>query len=252
VAIGVQAGQTSQNQYAIAIGVTAGQTSQGIFGIAIGPEAALSVQGRSGIAIGFGAGKFNQGQNAIAIGLNAGVNNQHQSTIVLNASGVVLDTVATSSFYVSPIRDSGDASGPNVLSYNTTTKEVYAIAKTFVIDHPQDKDKYLVHACLEGPEAGVYYRGTTQVLDRFVEVLLPDYVSAFANNFTVNVTHVFNEDVDTEPKTYAATPVKNNSFRIYGPEGTVSWVVYGKRGHIEVEPLKTSVDVKGSGPYKWI
>jgi hypothetical protein len=67
------------------------------------------------------------------------------------------------------------------------------------------------------------------LIDRFVEVLLPDYVSAFANNFTVNVTHVFNEDVDTEPKTYAATPVKNNSFRIYGPEGTVSWVVYGKR-----------------------
>jgi hypothetical protein len=124
--------------------------------------------------------------------------------------------------------------------------------KTFVIDHPLDTTKYLVHACLEGPEAGVYYRGTTQVLDTFVEVLLPSYISALAHNFTVNVTHVYNEGSDTEVKTYAATPVKNNSFRIYGPEGTVSWVVYGSRTTIEVEPLKASVDVKGSGPYKWI
>ena len=90
------------------------------------------------------------------------------------------------------------------------------------------------------------------MLDRFVEVLLPPYVDALAHTFTVHVTHVFNEDCDTEPKTYAATPVRNNSFRIYGPEGTVSWVVYGKRGDIEVEPLKTSVNVKGTGPYRLI
>ena len=125
-------------------------------------------------------------------------------------------------------------------------------AKSFIINHPLDSNKYLVHACLEGPEAGVYYRGTTQVLDTFVEVLLPSYISALAHNFTVNVTHVFNEGSDTEVKTYAATPVKNNSFRIYGPEGTVSWVVYGSRSSIEVEPLKTSVIVNGLGPYKWI
>ena len=125
-------------------------------------------------------------------------------------------------------------------------------AKSFIINHPLDTTKYLVHACLEGPEAGVYYRGTTQIFDRFVEVALPPYVSTLAHNFTVNVTHVFNEDNDTEPKTYAATPVKNNSFRIYGPEGTVFWTVYGSRSSIEVEPLKISVDVKGSGPYRWI
>ena len=36
-------------------------------------------------------------------------------------------------------------------------------AKTFVIDHPDDENKYLVHVCLEGPEAGVYYRGKAEV-----------------------------------------------------------------------------------------
>ena len=30
------------------------------------------------------------------------------------------------------------------------------VQKTFIIEHPQDTEKYLIHACLEGPEVGVY------------------------------------------------------------------------------------------------
>jgi hypothetical protein len=30
------------------------------------------------------------------------------------------------------------------------------------------------------------------------------------------------------------------------------WLVFGKRCNIEVEPDKSTVIVKGSGPYKWI
>ena len=124
--------------------------------------------------------------------------------------------------------------------------------KTFVIDHPTKSDNYLVHTCLEGPEAGVYYRGTATVCDRFVEVELPDYVDALAKDFTINVTHIFDEDVDEEPKTYSATKIKDGKFKIYGPKGNVSWLVMGARGYIEVEPKKSSVSVKGDGPYKYI
>ena len=125
--------------------------------------------------------------------------------------------------------------------------------KTFVIDHPMSLDKYLVHACLEGPEAGVYYRGTAKLdSDGFVEVSLPEYVKSLAYNFTINVTHNFDEDTDSLPKIYASTRVKNNKFRIYGPSGSVFWNVYGTRQPIEVEPLKDYVNVKGSGPYRWI
>jgi len=46
--------------------------------------------------------------------------------------------------------------------------------------------------------------------------------------------------------------VKNNKFTVYGDKGPFSWVVYGKRGSIEVEPSKDSVKVKGDGPYKYI
>jgi hypothetical protein len=39
---------------------------------------------------------------------------------------------------------------------------------------------------------------------------------------------------------------------VYGDNCEFFWVVHGKRGTIDVEPLKTDVVVEGEGPYKWI
>ena len=134
----------------------------------------------------------------------------------------------------------------------------YLNIKSFVIDHPVKPDNYLVHACLEGPEAGVYYRGKAQVSDRFakgspcfVEVELPDYVDALAADFTVHVTPIFDEENDNDGH-YKVTEVKNGKFRIYGPPGRVNWIVYGSRGDFEVEPERSKTRVNGDGPYKWI
>jgi hypothetical protein len=41
-------------------------------------------------------------------------------------------------------------------------------------------------------------------------------------------------------------------FKVFGKPGAFFWHVYGSRHKIDVEPLKASVDLKGSGPYKWI
>ena len=121
--------------------------------------------------------------------------------------------------------------------------------KTFVIDHPTKPDNYLVHACLEGPEAGVYYRGTAEIHDEFVEVELPDYASSVAKDFTVQATPVFNGKITH----VNVTDVENNKFRIYGEKFTrVNWVVYGARGYFNVEPLKSETQPKGDGPYKYI
>jgi len=129
-----------------------------------------------------------------------------------------------------------------------TTNIIY---KTFVVDHPKKPDNYLVHACMEGPEAGVYYRGKAQVSDKFVEVELPDYVDALATDFTVHVTPIFDEENDNDGH-YKVTEVTNGKFRIYGPPGRVNWIVYGSRGAIEVEPERSKTRVNGDGPYKWI
>ena len=123
--------------------------------------------------------------------------------------------------------------------------------KSFIIPHPVNKDKYLVHVCLEGPEAGVYYRGKAVINDddEFVEITLPNYVDALAADFTINITPIYDGKVKG---IYSATEVVNGTFRIYGTPGKVHWTVLGKRHDIEAEPDVNTTIVQGAGPYKWI
>ena len=141
--------------------------------------------------------------------------------------------------------------------YNTSTYEiVYGTVdvqsnKNFIIDHPDDPEKYLVHACLEGPESGVYYRGTSRIVNNdSVVIELPAYVKKLATDFTVHLTLVY--EANTNLTTLVSSEVENNQFTVYGDNCEFCWVVHGKRGDIEVEPFKKDVTVKGDGPYKWI
>jgi len=124
-------------------------------------------------------------------------------------------------------------------------------AKSFIIDHPKDENKYLVHACLEGPEAGVYYRGISEITNEHHTIIeLPDYVSNFAKDFTIHLTPMFkNKFVQL-----AYSEVDNNKFTVFSNNGNVkfSWIVYGNRLDINTEPYKNEVCVKGDGPYKWL
>ena len=140
------------------------------------------------------------------------------------------------------------------LTYNTTTSEVNycdnsVTVKTFIIDHPLYKDKYLVHCCLEGPEVGVYYHGKNEILNNTnVTVYLPDYVDKFSYDFTVHITHIY----DGKNKIYNASNVINNQFNVFGENGRFYWIVYAKRNNVVIEPNKKDVTLKGNGPYKWI
>jgi hypothetical protein len=83
-----------------------------------------------------------------------------------------------------------------VVQYTTADNYIYSGIKTFVIQHPLQPHKYLVHACMEGAEAGVYYRGTADIkrgvnadaIYNKVDIYLADYVAALASEFTVYVT----------------------------------------------------------------
>ena len=122
-------------------------------------------------------------------------------------------------------------------------------AKSFVIDHPVDYTKYLVHACLEGPENGVYYRGHDEITNNTcVEIILPEYVADIATNFTIQICDIYD---GVAPKTYSAGEVISNRFMVYGENGNFSWEVRGSRGDIVVAPNKNEVIVYGEGPYKW-
>ena len=123
--------------------------------------------------------------------------------------------------------------------------------KSFIIDHPLHPEKYLVHACLEGPEAGVYYRGKGEISnDESVTVQLPDYVSNLANTFTIQVTSIYSKE-RSEPNVLQVSDVENNEFIVYGKNGKFFWTVFGLRHDILVEPYKNSINVNGDGPYKW-
>ena len=249
---------SGQNTLSIGIGPGAASGNQGINSIAIGNQAGYSGQGPSSIAIGPSAGYDTQGQNSIAIGYNAGSYRLPAYTIVLNTGPTALNP-STSGLFINSIgatAGSGSTAAPlnggYTLVYNSTTSEIkYNTSKTFVIDHPIDEEKYLVHACLEGPEAGVYYRGDGEITDNIsTTIYLPDYVERLATDLTVQLTPIYNDDI----KIYniSASRVKRNKFNVYGNNCEFYWTVYGKRLNINVEPLKNNSNINGEGPYKWL
>jgi hypothetical protein len=146
-----------------------------------------------------------------------------------------------------------------------------------------------VHACLEGPEGGVYYRGKGEITNNESTVIvLQDYVEKLAYEFTIQITPIYNkkkeknnaslsnENKDNDSKnnienniknnknkkkktpiksiTLMVSEIENNSFEVYGKNVTFFWLVHGKRRdvRIDIEPDKEKAEVKGYGPYKWI
>jgi len=248
VAFGLAAGQSNQGMAAVAIGSDTGQIQQGPASVAIGSDAGQIRQGPAAVAIGMGAGMSNQGMASVAIGYNAGLNHQLPHSIVINATGNELDASTTAGFYVAPINN--DTTIQPVLTYNTGTNEIVYGTKTFVIPHPVISNKYLVHACLEGPEAGVYYRGRGAIKqnERQTTIVLPDYVDRLATEFTIQLTPVYNG----QDRVLSATDVHNNRFDVFGPPGAFYWHVYGLRQAIETEPEMQAVQLHGEGPYRWV
>jgi hypothetical protein len=125
VAIGIDAGRTSQQFAATAIGRRAGNNGQRDYAVAIGNEAGWTAQATRGIAIGDGAGRSNQGAFSIAIGAYAGRTNQPNHSTIINSSGSILDPVNSNALYVNPIRSTTDATALPMI-YNTSTKEIIA------------------------------------------------------------------------------------------------------------------------------
>jgi len=250
IAIGVSAGQLAQGGYAIAIGASAGNTGQGADAIAIGDTAGQTSQGANAVAIGRQAGQWTQGSNAVAIGYLAGITGQASGSICLNASGAaVVPTQA--GFYVAPIRTQAIAADSLVLGY-TGTELVINSSKTFVVDHPlKPHTHFLQHACLEGPEAGVYYRGASAIPLGVAEVRvdLPDYVTGLACDLTVHVTPIGHFEL------LCADDVSQKGFLVKAANKPLDapwkfhWQVTGKRKHLEVEVSKDSAKLVGQAPY---
>jgi hypothetical protein len=129
VAIGQQAGETSQGNYAVAMGFQAAITSQGIGAVAIGREAG-NAQGAYAVAIGQEAGFAGQSSGAIAIGLEAGNNDQGGDSVAIGyrAGGENQDIYAVAIGYQAGNNTQGGSAVAIGEMAGTDTQGVSAVA----------------------------------------------------------------------------------------------------------------------------
>lgn len=103
-----------------------------------------------------------------------------------------------------------------------------ATNKAFLIDHPLDpENKYLLHACAEGPEPYNIYRGVVVTdANGYAEVELPAYFSAANKEPSYYLT-----PIGTFAQAIIEREVQNNRFAIRTdkPNVKVSWVVLATR-----------------------
>ena len=247
IAMGHQAGNSYQDDYAVAIGVNAGRSQQSTYSVAVGANAGFNELGEYSVAVGANAGFSGEGNFCTMLGNLAGYNGgNYDNVICINGTNGVLNPAGADRCYINPVRNDSSNTSTYCLKWSTTTKEVtYDTAKTFVIDHPDDKEKYLVHGCLEGPEGGVYYRGRGEV---GTSVVLPKYVpNLIKGEPTIQITPIYNGSVRT--LNCSEYDKETNSFEVFGTEGPFYWTFTAKRCDVNVEPLKADTNVSGDGPY---
>jgi len=108
--------------------------------------------------------------------------------------------------------------------------------KSFNIEHPLKKGMRLVHGCLEGPEFGMYQRGTLKSNSIIEEISLPEYWKAMVGDYTVTLTPCGNYNVWLEEKNKTMFKIKTSADAIDGP-WKCEWVAIGRRldAQLEVE-----------------
>jgi len=196
------------------------------------------------------------------IGKNVALNaNAAWYTFVMDTMGIIPTPTATQATYINPVRQLNLGASAPVLCVGSESKvvfnEVYMnSAKTFVIDHPvAPQTHHLVHACLEGPEVGVFYRGETEISIglTYTTVKLPDYVAKLARNFSVQVTAL-----GARARGFHVSRVQNNQFSVSMREAPAlfpqkfSWHIFGKRLDLETKVPKSGTLKRNIGPYTWL
>lgn len=226
----------------------------------------LSSGGNSNIMIGYQAGS--QGTqilgadmiSCIAIGQNAAYNGQYLQSIVLDTMATIPSPTVQGTF-INPVRQLNMGASAPVLCSGSISRvvssEIYMnSAKTFVIDHPVvPHTHHLVHACLEGPEAGVFYRGEAEIPagELTTTVDLPDYAAKLAKDFTVQVMAL-----QTRARGMVVSRVRENQFRVSicasssSEPQKFSWQAFGKRLKISTQIPKATVTKRNVGPYTWL
>jgi hypothetical protein len=95
--------------------------------------------------------------------------------------------------HADPTTDGGrillrDSSGAVSIALDGQTGDVTAAGmKSFVVAHPTDSSKEIFYVALEGPEAGIFTRGTASLDQGAAIIALPEHFAALADPATITV-----------------------------------------------------------------
>ncbi|NNF32918.1 MAG: hypothetical protein HKN68_02355 [Saprospiraceae bacterium] len=108
---------------------------------------------------------------------------------------------------------------------------VYGTMKNFKIPHPKDPSKEIVYASMEGPEAGVYLRGTAVLKEGEANIDFPEYFSLIISDQRITV---MTTPLSASSKGLAVVEKNLNGFKIkelYEGKGTyeIDWEVKANR-----------------------
>jgi len=120
------------------------------------------------------------------------------------------------------------------------------VSKKFRIPHPlAPEERDLVHACIEGPEVAVYYRGEGKLVNNIARVELPPYFEALTRKEgrTVQLTAIY-DGPETPVAQLAASRVVNGLFSVHAVDGknptqAFYWEVKAVRA--DLAPLETEL-----------
>ncbi len=127
--------------------------------------------------------------------------------------------------------------------------------KTFVIDHPIDSQRFLVHSALEGPNASVFYYGTAQLVNGRSTIALPDYFESLTEP-----THrqILLSAINSPAELFVASSsgIKNGQFTVASDthsDALFNWRVVAIRKDVgfQVEPKKSDIKMLRKGPYTY-
>lgn len=198
------------------------------------------------------------GDSTTTAGYKLQVNGALKGTSVIDSGG------RYRSLYMPNIAAELQMRSGNATSFNWNGSYQFIVdtthVKTFTIQHPTKPDNLLVHACTEGPTADVFYRGQAQLKAGICVVTLPDYFEELTEleNRSVMLTPIADENGMVA--NLAAYEIEDGQFLVeqiggyHVPDQRFWWRVDAVRKNtaFNVEPEKSSVTVRGDGPYTYV
>lgn len=219
----------------------------------IGPNAVGSSELAENVA--FGSSNAN---GAIFIQRTVTPPTQWVTTVQSNVGGGGFVGIWNSAF-IETVRMSGIGTGSNqsgaISLYNSVGERTIFLDgstgnKDFVMQHPNDPGKEIIYVSLEGPEPGVYIRGTGRLQNGEAMIQLPAYFSLVASEqgLTVSATPLSAESYGLAVISKSTTQIVIKELSNGTGNYEFDFIVHAiRKGQEDFEPVRDKVNSNSNG-----